>query len=188
MTTSKSDGGSGGASGPSMPFKVTIFTLDKTKDVQVEAQYNPKEIQVDKAVAWSKKEGNTAPSDQPLLEFSGGQGRTMSLELLFDGYEEDKNVHTEYVVKLLEMASIIKADGDAEQKRPPLVGVVWGGVKKDWKDGVTGKNSQLPFKGVIESLSTKYTMFAADGKPVRATCTVKLKEADKLSLKSTRGR
>jgi hypothetical protein len=168
--------------GPVMPFKVTIFTLDKGKDVQVQAQYNPKEVQVDKAVAWSKKDGNTAPSDQPLLEFSGGQGRTMSLELLFDGYEEDKDVHAEYVSKLLDMASIIKADGTAEQKRPPLIGVVWGGGKDD--------TSKLPaFKGVIESLSTKYTMFAADGKPVRATCTVKLKEADKLSLKAAgRGR
>jgi hypothetical protein len=168
--------------GPVMPFKVTIFSLDKGKDVEVEAQYNPKEVQVDKAVAWSKKEGNTAPSDQPLLEFSGGQGRTMSLELLFDGFEENVDVHDKYVAKLLDLASIIKANGTAEEKRPPLIGVVWGGGAKD--------SSKLPaFKGVIESLSTKYTMFAADGKPVRATCTVKLKEADKLSLKPAgRGR
>ena len=167
---------------PAMPFKVTIFTIDHTRDIQVEAMYNPKEVQVDKAVAWSKKEGNTAPSDQPLLEFSGGQGRTMSLELLFDGYEQDKDVHTSYVAKLLDMASIIKADGTAEQKRPPMVGIVWGGGKDD--------TSKLPaFKGVIESLSTKYTMFSSDGKPVRATCTVKFKEADKLSLKAQgRGR
>jgi hypothetical protein len=33
-----------------------------------------------------------------------------------------------------------------------------------------------PFKGVIEQLSVKYTMFFPDGTPCRATATVKLKE------------
>jgi len=34
------------------------------------------------------------------------------------------------------------------------------------------------FNCVIESISTKYTMFSSEGAPLRATCTVKLKEAD----------
>jgi hypothetical protein len=38
------------------------------------------------------------------------------------------------------------------------------------------------FRCVIESLSTKYTMFSDDGVPLRATCTVKLKEADVVSM------
>ena len=39
------------------------------------------------------------------------------------------------------------------------------------------------FQCVIESLSTKYTMFSSDGKPLRATCTVKLKEATSVDKK-----
>jgi len=35
---------------------------------------------------------------------------------------------------------------------------------------------------VIESLSTKYMMFDDGGNPLRATCTVKLKEADVVSM------
>ena len=38
------------------------------------------------------------------------------------------------------------------------------------------------FRCVIESLSTKYTMFDDKGAPLRATCTVKLKEADVVSM------
>jgi hypothetical protein len=37
------------------------------------------------------------------------------------------------------------------------------------------------FMGVIESLSTKFTMFLANGTPVRATVTVKMKQATKLT-------
>ena len=39
-------------------------------------------------------------------------------------------------------------------------------------------SSRLEDEGVvIESLSTKYSMFSSEGEPLRATCTVKLKEA-----------
>jgi hypothetical protein len=154
------------------PFKVTILSLDKKDDAhEVTAQYNPKEVQVDKAVAWSKKDDKNTVSDKPVLEFSGGQGRTMSLELLFDSYEKGGNVHALYISKLLEMATIIDPKGNANTKRPHQVQVVWG------------DNGLPEFKGVIESVSTKYTMFSKDGIPVRATCTVKLKEADGASFK-----
>jgi hypothetical protein len=36
------------------------------------------------------------------------------------------------------------------------------------------------FMGVIESLSTRYTMFFRDGTPCRATCSIKMKQANKL--------
>ena len=43
------------------------------------------------------------------------------------------------------------------------------------------------FRCVIESLSTKYTMFSDQGVPLRATCTVKLKEADTVTGASSGG-
>jgi len=39
------------------------------------------------------------------------------------------------------------------------------------------------FEGVLESVSTKYTMFLPNGTPVRATCSCKFKEASRLSFK-----
>jgi hypothetical protein len=148
------------------------------KDVHLEADYNPKELQVDKSMPWSKhsysnKNGDTAKNDRGNLhlEFTGAEGRSMTIELMFDGYEKGKSV--EGKVKELERLTNVmdpKAS-DEKRRRPPLCVVAWG-------------DKGLPsFRCVIESLSTKYTMFGRDGTPLRATCTVKLKEADTLSTK-----
>ena len=51
--------------------------------------------------------------------------------------------------------------------------VSWGGAK-------------LPnFECVIESLSIKYSMFSSEGDPLRATATVKLKEAQAVDKKKS---
>jgi hypothetical protein len=149
--------------------KLHIATMEGPK-VDVTAQYNPKELGIEKAVSWNaaaKPQGDT-----PTLEFTAGTNRSMTLELTFDGYEDGKNVHSEYVEKLTKMAMAIdEHSSKPDLKRPPKVQVIWG-------------SNKLPnFVGVIESVSTKYTMFLPDGTPVRATCNVKLKEASKLSFK-----
>lgn len=154
-------------------FTVTIASTDEPSK-QITAQYNPKEVGINKTVQWQKHKDSKA--DQPHLEFAGADGRSLDLELTFDGYEAKKNVHTEYVDKLIQLslAQIEASDkkGKEDQKRPHMILLTWG------------QGSKLPdFRGVIESVNTKYTMFLADGTPVRATCQVKLKEADKASFK-----
>jgi len=136
----------------------------------VQAQYNPKELQVDKTVPWQKNpQANKSPEKGIQLEFTGAEGRSMSIELLFDGYESKKSVAPQ-IEALNKMASPRKAgSSDENERRPYMCLVTWG--------------STIPaFRCVIESLSTKYTMFSDDGTPLRATCTVKLKEADTLSM------
>jgi contractile injection system tube protein len=152
-------------------------------DVNLSADYNPKELQVDKTMPWSKhsysnKNGDTAKNDRGNLhlEFTGAEGRSMTIELMFDGYETGKTPDgrtvKEKVKDLERLTNVINPKANDEQKRrPPMCVVAWG-------------NAGLPsFRCVIESLSTKYTMFGRDGAPLRATCTVKLKEADTLSTK-----
>ncbi len=147
-------------------------------DVHVEGDYNPKELQVDKTMPWGKhsysnKNGDTAKNDRGNLhlEFTGAEGRSLTIELLFDGYEKGVSVAGK-VASLEKLTNVMEPNSDNEKKRrPPMCVVAWG-------------DKGLPkFKCVIESLSTKYTMFASDGTPLRATCTVKLKEADTLSTK-----
>jgi len=153
------------------PAKVTIINLDGDTPPLV-AQLNPKELSVDKTVAWQKKE-NTG-GDQPHLQFSAADGRIMSFELWFDTYETAENVHAKYVQHLIKLAMVRDASDGApeDKKRPPRLKVVWG-------------SGALPaFEGVLESVGTKYTMFLPDGTPVRATCTVKLKEASAASFKA----
>jgi Contractile injection system tube protein len=144
--------------------KVMLGSLDDLGK-GIEAQFNPKELSIERSIPW---ETHKLPrSDRPALEFTGGDGRTLSLELLFDGYESGQSVQGT-VHALEELAAVRDPAGQEDQLRPHQVAVVWGA------DG--GRN--LPaFRGVIVSISTKYTMFLPDGAPVRATCAVKVKEA-----------
>lgn len=147
---------------------LTIVSID-SPTVQVTAQFNPKEVSVDKSVPWSKH-GN-AKSDSPDLEFTNGENRTMSLELFFDGFEQQKSVFPQ-VELLHRMSKIREGVSNDTEKHPPRVLLTWG--------------PNFPsFSGVIESLNTKYTMFLEDGTPVRATCTLKIKETSKVQGKES---
>ena len=156
--------------------KLTIGSLDDG-GLTVTAQYNPKELQVDQAVPWKKPDSANKSGAQAntevVLEFTGADGRRMSVEMLFDGFEPQngRSVDVAGQVGILEqMAAVRDPKSKSENMRRPHHCIV------SWGDRGLPK-----FKCVIESLSTKYTMFSSDGKPLRATCTVKLREADKVN-------
>ncbi|MBK9030069.1 MAG: hypothetical protein IPL61_01810 [Myxococcales bacterium] len=142
--------------------KLSIIGLDLGGVVK--AQYNPKELGIDKSVPWQKSP--TSSGDQPELQFTSAEGRSMSFELFFDEFETGGNVHTKYVEQLLDFAKVMEPTGAEDRRRPTRVKVIWG--------------AGLPaFEGVIESVSTKYTMFLPNGVPCRCTCSVKFKEASR---------
>jgi hypothetical protein len=157
--------------------KLSIASIDEPK-LQVRAQYNPKELQIDKQVPWqphNSRDNRPAgadtrpeqnPSEQPDHEFNSAPTRTMSIELLFDGYET--GISIEPIVQLLELLSSVRVpeSNDPSLRRPHHCVVAWGGAR--------------PFLGVIESLTTKYSMWDRMGQPLRATCTLKLKEANRM--------
>jgi len=160
--------------------KLWIGSIDDPK-IEVRAQYNPKELQLDKQVPWgehkakldksgSKKSKPEDRSQQGDLEFTGAPKRTMTLELLFDCYEHldpDESVEPD-IRALEELSSAWKPESTKqEERRPHHCIVVWG----------SSESGMRPFRCVIESLSTKYTMWNHGGIPKRATCTLKLKEA-----------
>ena len=148
--------------------KLSIHSLEGTRIV-VTAMFNPKEVSIDKSVPWTKSP--VSKGDRPSLEFSSAEGRVMSFELMFDGYETATNVHTAFVDNLMKLAYVQDPNGPEDKKRPPKVAVKWG-------------EGKLPeFQGVIESVSTKYTLFLPDGTPVRASCRVSVREAGHLSVK-----
>lgn len=138
--------------------KLAITPLDKMKEKvkakKLEALFNPKEYTISKSVPWNPQA--TAGLDAPEMQFTMGQGETLQLELFFDTFEKRTPV-TDYTDKLHKMALI-----DSELHRPPMVLLSWG---------------KLSFTGVIESLTHRFTMFLEDGTPVRATCSVNLREA-----------
>jgi hypothetical protein len=135
--------------------KLSITPLDgKNANKQIDALFNPKEYTIAKSVPWNPHA--SAGLDAPEMQFTTGQGETLNLELFFDTYEAGSNVR-EHTDKLHALALI-----DAELHRPPLLVVTWG---------------QLKFQGVVESINHRFTMFLENGTPVRATCTLSLREA-----------
>lgn len=130
---------------------------DKTT---VQVYFNPKDLTVDKPAQWQVHK--SSKDEPPTLEYTSGQPKTMSVELMFDMFEEKGDVYATYISKLERLVLI-----DAGLARPPLCTFTWG--------------SNMPiFKGVIEDLNVKYTLFLPDGTPTRATATMKWKQSNTL--------
>jgi hypothetical protein len=153
--------------------KLTIGSLDQP-DLTVKADYNPKELGLSKTLQWKEhNEGDKdalagkkkSKSEQDSLEMTGVPKKTMSIELLFDGFEQGISVAKR--VQILEDLSSpqVQMDRREDKRRPHFCVVVWG------QKGIA------PFRCVIDKLDVKYTMFDRQGTPLRATCTVSLTEA-----------
>lgn len=149
--------------------RISLISLDPPH-VAVIAQFNPAQLQLEESASWTPSSNSRA--DHPSLEYASTSPRTLSLELFFDTYEEPRgqhNVKTRFVEPLGRLLRVLDPDGDEDRQRPPLVELRW--------------DPGLPrFRGVLESMSTKLTMFLADGTPVRATCSLKLLEASRASF------
>jgi len=115
--------------------------------------FNPNQYGVDKSnqIAETGVPGLQAP----ILQYVHGNTRTLTMELFFDTYEEggDVSTHTKAVYNLLNI--------DPSTHAPPICTIAWG---------------KFQFRGVLDSVSGKFTMFLADGTPVRATLNVTFKE------------
>ena len=122
----------------------------------IEVCFNPKEYSLTKQVNWDTEK---AFSDAPHPEFTKPAPMTLAVTLQFDTYEERTSVRdkwTKKIEKLSLMRKPLKQNASAADKKeasPPVILFVWG---------------RFTFKGVITQLSSKYTMFLADGTPVRA--------------------
>jgi hypothetical protein len=140
--------------------KLSIGSIDDST-LFVHAQYNPKEVQLKRTVPWTEHK-------DVVVEFTGVKARSLSVELLFDGFEAKRSVQPE-LDKLEQLASPhdprSKAPHSKDDKlmRPHWCIVAWGFMPK--------------LRCVIESVTVKYTMFDDRGTPLRAIATVELKEA-----------
>lgn len=154
------------APGDTRPLAKAEIRNSETNDA-VECYFNPKELTTDKQVQWNLHK--TSELDEATLEFTTAQPQTLQVELLFDCFEAeqlaDKDVYKKYISKLEKFALV-----QSDKKRPPMVTFTWG--------------SAMPvFKGVIEDVNVKYTLFLPDGTPARATVQLKMKRAKKLMNK-----
>jgi Contractile injection system tube protein len=136
--------------------KLRITALEGQHQGEVlEAQFNPKEIEVDRTIPWLYLRQVPAPP-----QFLGAEPARMSFELLFDGVKQSKSVQPR--LDTLHLLSSV----DAALHTPPRVKVAWG----------SAAGAMPTFDGVVEAVSIRYLKFAENGVPLRATATVKLTE------------
>ncbi len=137
------------------PTKCVIKNIDSGDEL--EAMFNPGELTISKTVPWNKHDDSKG--DTPRLEFTKADPLELDVELFFDTYEFHTSV-VWYVHRLQSFTMVME-----DKMRPPMVSFIWG--------------DKFPkFVGVITSLTTKYSMFFSDGMPCRATCTIKMKQAE----------
>jgi hypothetical protein len=116
--------------------------------------FNPTEDQLAKTNNFAELPIPGLPS--PPLQYVRGGSEKLTLDLLVDTSDTLEDVRKKYTKGLRELMSI---DGDLHA--PPIIQLVW---------------DQAVFTGVMESLTITYTLFDPKGVPLRAKCSVGLKE------------
>lgn len=124
----------------------------------IEVGYNPTDYSLNKSNTYS--EAKIPGLSSPIIQFSQGSARSLTLKLLLDTFTNEDttktDIRTKYMTKFDKLINI-----DSDLHAPPPCKVVWGAME---------------FVGVAESLDKEYLMFLSDGTAVRARVTVKLKE------------
>jgi hypothetical protein len=152
------------------PVKARIEILDgNSSGTKIDCLFNPKEYTIEKSVEWTAPTG--AGKNTSKLEFKSGKPATMKVELFFDTYEADEkdvSVHTKKIFDLMKVDESLQ-DKKSKKGRPAKVLFIWGQNKE---------SRRVVFQSVVQSVSAKYTLFLADGTPVRATLNVAFTQID----------
>jgi nucleoid-associated protein YgaU len=176
--------GSGGSAGGSVA-KATLKLYDaKPASVggaqlasqrgEIEFHFNPKELSIQKSAKWERKPArNAKKASAP--EFAGADPCKLTLEMFFDASDTNSGSVVEPVEELFRCC--VPTDDSQQDKKsvPPLVQLSWGSI--------------VSFPAFITSVQAKYTLFAADGTPIRASCSVAMEEmpGDPLGQNPTSG-
>lgn len=140
-------------------YSGTEAKFSESDDTTLTVDFNPTEYSIDKGNAYSEA---TIPGlDSPLIQFTHGNVRTLSLELLLDShtYAKDgkpKDLRKTLLPKIDKMLVI-----DSELHAPPPCKVLWG---------------SLEFVGVLQDAKKRFVLFLREGFPVRARVTLTFKE------------
>ncbi len=145
---------------------------------EIEVQFNPTELTLNKSAQFA--EVAIPGLDAPVLQFVRGQSETLSVDLFFDSTEGGTLGNaTPVTEKTDRFYQLIKID--RETHAPPVCRFVWGDrgfagsqMNAQWQSQNASRTNG--FQCVVESVRQRFTMFATNGRPLRATLTVSLKE------------
>lgn len=139
--------------------KAKLIVEGKAKAIEVE--FNPAEYNLSNGIQYSEK--SIPGLDGPIGQYIAGNSTTLNVTLMFNTYnpptlenptEGGKDV-TGYTKQIADLTLI-----DGKLHRVPKVTFSWGSIQ---------------FTGIVTEVKENYTMFLADGKPVRAKVDVTFK-------------
>ncbi len=134
------------------------------KTRQLKFSYNPSELSTSKSANWHRPTTNSAKTaTQP--QFAGVQAQSVQMEIFFDEYEDLLGDVSDDVKTLFEWTKPTPSSLRKNLPNPPILAFEWGSNKV-----LAG------FQGYLSKVSAKYTMFRADGTPIRATASISLEE------------
>ncbi|GLQ89915.1 CIS tube protein [Dyella flagellata] len=141
---------------------------------EFEVQFNPTEFSLEKAAQIA--EINIPGLDSPLLQFVRGQNEKLTVELFCDTTEQGMGDGAVSVTTVSDRVySLIKIEPSGHA--PPICTFIWS-PNFPGADLLAGAGNQRrnSFQCVVESIRQKFTLFAPDGTPLRATLTLTLRE------------
>ena len=126
---------------------------------RIELPFNPKEWSITHAAEWKVE---TTKKSAPPPEFKGPKPASAGVEVFLDETDREDGDVSRTVARL--QALVVPEPGTVAANRPsaPHVLFAWGRA--------------ITFRGYVESVAVRYTMFRGQGTPVRATVTVAMKE------------
>jgi Contractile injection system tube protein/LysM domain len=134
--------------------------------------FNPQQYAISKANEW--RSTPVVGSSLPTVQFGGGMGRELSLELLFDASDSSsKDVRSVTDQLFLMMEATQTTSGDRNAARPPTVTFSWGPM--------------VTFTAVCRHLAVTYTLFKPDGTPIRAFAGLSLLQIERADSRSGSG-
>lgn len=133
--------------------------INLTTNEEVQCMFNPKEYTLTKQNSWKADEGRIG-RNTPNVKFERGGAQSLKLTLYFDSLYDNADVrfYTDALWKMM-MVDEQNSDSESEKGAPPHVAFSWG---------------KLYFRAVLKSMTQKFTLFKADGTPVRCTVDITL--------------
>ena len=143
--------------GPLRPAQL----VTKDRSARLPFHYNPTTLTVTKQAEW-RSQPRRGSREVPSPEFIGTRARTLALTLLFDALESpDRDVRAA-VDTLVGWTCVTDESWRAHRPQPPLLHLHWGG--------------QRYFPGYLKDVTARYTLFSADGLPLRASVDITMEE------------
>jgi hypothetical protein len=144
--------------------KAKLFSLDSNQ-YDIDFMFNPNELSFQRGIKLNSSPGARTDKGQPKISFAYPDPCILTLSnILFDTYEKGENGADELEKYIQQLTKAVKFVDSLDPPRPPIFLFIWG------------TNNYL--KCFVESFSYKLTMFLPNGKPVRATASLTLKEID----------